>query len=62
MSEDTRSLCAICAWREFCQKKFFMENALHCPDYSKDISLFHEDQRKDSKKSESEDDANSKSS
>lgn len=39
MTEDSRSLCALCAWRQFCQKKFNMEGSLHCPDYSKDVSF-----------------------
>ncbi len=39
MTEDSRSLCAMCAWRQFCQKKFMMEGSLHCPDYSKDVSF-----------------------
>ena len=37
---DSRELCAVCAWRAECQKKHTMkEKALHCPDFSKDVSL-----------------------
>lgn len=49
MTEDSRSLCALCAWRQFCQKKFNMEGALHCPDYSKDVSFEQKNKESDSK-------------
>ncbi|WP_038056046.1 hypothetical protein [Thermodesulfobacterium hydrogeniphilum] len=34
-------LCATCAWREFCSKKFSMDNTkpFKCPDYSPDYTL-----------------------
>jgi hypothetical protein len=34
-----RSLCAICAWRGDCKKKFMQGEGLYCPDYSRDISI-----------------------
>ncbi len=38
MSMD-RSLCATCAWRKECQKKFKSEGVLNCKDYSRDHSI-----------------------
>jgi len=32
--------CAICAWRETCQKKFSISgSSMHCPDFVRDICL-----------------------
>ncbi|MFN3740446.1 MAG: hypothetical protein ACK4TF_07220 [Thermodesulfovibrionales bacterium] len=31
--------CAICAWRETCQKKFSISGkSIHCPEFVRDIS------------------------
>ena len=38
MSMD-RTLCAICAWRRDCKKKFSHGEGVHCPDYTKDLAL-----------------------
>ena len=38
MSMD-RSLCAICAWRGDCNKKFMQGNGVFCPDYTKDLTI-----------------------
>jgi hypothetical protein len=38
MSLD-RSLCAICAWRGDCNKKFMQGSGVHCPDYTRDLSI-----------------------
>ena len=42
---DEVEICAICAWRATCQKKFSLSGReMHCPDFSKDLSLYvHED-------------------
>lgn len=33
-------ICAICAWRGTCQKKFSISGRdLHCPDFAEDLSL-----------------------
>ncbi|MEK6725987.1 MAG: hypothetical protein AABY54_05480 [Deltaproteobacteria bacterium] len=40
MTLDYAKLCGICAWRGTCQKKFSLsQDALHCPDYSKDVTI-----------------------
>lgn len=32
--------CAICAWRETCQKKFTISGkSIHCPEFVRDISI-----------------------
>lgn len=37
-------LCAVCAWRATCQKKFSMTvDSRFCPDYTRDVSLGTED-------------------
>jgi hypothetical protein len=35
------SLCAVCAWRKDCQKRFLKgpEVQLRCPDFSKDLAI-----------------------
>ena len=34
-----RALCAICAWRGTCNKKFMHGSGVYCPDYTKDVSI-----------------------
>jgi len=32
--------CAICAWRETCQKKFSISgSSMHCPEFVRDVSI-----------------------
>ena len=42
MGADKR-LCAICAWRENCQKRFSVSTDalgnVHCPDYTRDLKI-----------------------
>jgi hypothetical protein len=34
------NICAVCAWRADCQKKFSMSGKnISCPDFSKDLSI-----------------------
>lgn len=51
MSYDERKLCVICAWRKNCNKKFSLEGKLHCPDFSRDLTIKGEmkDEREDKK-------------
>ncbi len=39
--EEITASCAICAWREHCQKKFKVDNRspIKCPDFSPDYAL-----------------------
>lgn len=40
VSIDTKSLCAVCAWRENCKKKYRVAaGEAHCPDFSRDLNL-----------------------
>jgi len=33
-------MCAICAWRETCKKKFNLSGRdVHCADFSEDVSI-----------------------
>ena len=34
-----RSLCPICAWRGDCNKKFKAGAGVHCPDFSRDLTI-----------------------
>lgn len=46
MSIDTRAMCAVCAWRENCKKKFQVSaGEAHCPDFSRDVQLKTEDDK-----------------
>jgi len=42
-----KQYCAICAWRGSCQKKFSVSTDasgyVHCPDYSRDLSIKDQD-------------------
>ena len=36
----TRQSCAVCAWRENCNKRFSVcDGGARCPDFSRDISI-----------------------
>ncbi|MCB2185409.1 MAG: hypothetical protein KQJ78_03255 [Deltaproteobacteria bacterium] len=41
IAQHTRTMCAVCAWRETCKKKFSYEQGgtVKCPDYTRDASL-----------------------
>lgn len=43
-SEEILVLCANCAWREVCIKRFSFDNtkAIKCPDFSPDVRLLKE--------------------
>ena len=43
---NTKNICAICAWRATCQKKFSMSGKdMNCPDFEKDISIRDEEEK-----------------
>lgn len=41
MVEPKVQLCVVCAWREHCQKKYFVSKdpAPRCPDFSRDVTI-----------------------
>jgi hypothetical protein len=40
MTLDIHKQCVVCAWRATCGKKHTIrETALHCPDFTRDLSL-----------------------
>jgi hypothetical protein len=46
MPADKIEICAICAWRADCQKKFSMSGRdIRCPDFVKDLSLPKNDEK-----------------
>ncbi len=38
---DNQTICAVCAWRKDCLKKFHFESqgAIKCADYCRDLTL-----------------------
>jgi hypothetical protein len=41
-------ICAICAWRKDCQKKFSISGRdIHCPDFCRDVSSESGESEKD---------------
>jgi len=43
-------ICAICAWREACQKKFSLSGKdIRCPDFVRDISVREKPERETDK-------------
>jgi len=39
-THGTRQFCAICAWRENCNRKFCVaDGGARCPDFSRDVSI-----------------------
>lgn len=41
MAESKVQLCVVCAWREHCQKKYFVSKdpVPRCPDFSRDVTI-----------------------
>lgn len=53
MSHDYHKLCGICAWREACLKKFSLSHdALHCPDFSRDVTIKKRPEKEEVKEKE----------
>jgi hypothetical protein len=52
-----KKYCVICAWRAACQKKFSVSSDaagnVHCPDYSRDLSIKDSDIEEAVKKDQS---------
>ncbi|MFH1137882.1 MAG: hypothetical protein V1816_17575 [Pseudomonadota bacterium] len=42
---DDKTICAVCAWRQDCLKRFRYEssNQLRCPDYTRDMTIKAQD-------------------
>jgi len=42
-------LCVVCAWREFCQKKFQISRqpGRNCPDFVRDLSIKEPEEKKE---------------
>ncbi|MFN3478792.1 MAG: hypothetical protein ACK415_00255 [Thermodesulfovibrionales bacterium] len=37
------NICAVCAWRATCQKKFSVSGrSMHCPDFVRDVTIIEE--------------------
>jgi hypothetical protein len=45
---DSASICAVCAWKATCKKKFSMSGRdISCPDYTKDVNVGEKKTTKD---------------
>jgi hypothetical protein len=52
--KDEPVLCAVCAWRKDCQKRFLksLEVRLRCPDFAKDMAI-KDTEKQDAEKKDS---------
>ncbi len=56
--ESPVKLCAVCAWREFCKKKFSIQQeagSFRCPDFVYDVTLKEKEEKVEEKENEGED-------
>ncbi len=45
------NICAICAWRATCQKKFSVSGrSMYCPDFVRDVTIKEESSEGDARK------------
>jgi hypothetical protein len=48
-------ICAVCAWRATCQKKFSISGRdMRCPDFTKDLSIKDKEGPKETRESRKE--------
>lgn len=53
---SSAEMCAICAWRATCNKKFSLSGRdIHCPDFSEDVSISRKSETKDEGNEQGED-------
>jgi len=51
---DKIEICAVCAWRADCQKKFSISGKdMRCPDFTRDMSISDEERLEDLGKEDS---------
>ncbi len=51
--KETVEICAVCAWRATCQKKFSISGKdIRCPDFVRDVSIKEEDRKEEKEKRE----------
>lgn len=56
-----RSLCPICAWRGDCKKQFNKGSGIHCPDFSRDLTVKNKDLEEELEKQSKSKDTEKKS-
>ncbi len=48
MEKDKVDICAVCAWRATCQKKFSISGKdIRCPDFVRDLTLKTEEEEEE---------------
>jgi hypothetical protein len=51
----TTNICAICAWRATCQKKFSISGKdMRCPDFVRDLSIKEKEEEKEEEEKKEE--------
>lgn len=51
MEGSVINICAICAWRATCQKKFSVSGrSMYCPDFVRDVTIKEESSEGDTQK------------
>ncbi len=51
------NICAVCAWRATCQKKFSISGrSMHCPDFVRDVTIKEESSESLEEKEEKKED------
>lgn len=53
--EKRKISCAICAWREHCNKKYYIKDPSKCLDFSRDLTLDIEDEEEEEDKKNDKD-------
>lgn len=57
LKETVMDICAVCAWRSACQKKFSVSGKdLRCPDFSRDVTIKEQEKDQDKEKEQVEND------
>lgn len=55
MAGPITNICAICAWRATCQKKFSVSgSSMYCPDFVRDVTIKEESESLEEKEEKNE--------
>lgn len=51
--EQGKNICAVCAWRETCKKKFSVSGRdTRCADFTRDVSVKEKEKKEEEEKKE----------
>ncbi|MGA1863145.1 hypothetical protein OWM07_09690 [Deferribacter thermophilus] len=54
--EKRKISCAVCAWREHCNKKYYIKDPSKCLDFSRDVTIDVESENNDNEEENKEND------